>query len=74
MLTDPKVKLRGKACYNIAVAHELMGDLTKAKDYARRATAEFGNKLGEAYARQLAQRIVNEARAGEETERLSGAE
>ena len=73
MLTDPEVKLRGKACYNIAVANEVLGDLPKARECAERATTEFGNKWGKDYAAELDVRMKNEMRARMETEQM-GAE
>ena len=72
MLTDPKAKLRGKACYNIAVAYEVLGDLPKARDLALRATDEFGNKWGRGYAAELEVRMKDEARAKEERD-MTGA-
>ena len=70
MLTDPKVKLRGKACYNIAVANEVLGDLPKAQECAERATTEFGNKWGKGYAAELDVRMKNEMRARTESEQM----
>jgi len=66
MLTDPKAKLRGKACYNMAVAHEMMGDLSKAREVARRSTDEFGNKWGKGYAAEIEGRMKDEVRVQEE--------
>ncbi len=74
MLADPQVKLRGKACYNMAVAYEVMGDLPKARDLARRSGTEFGNKWGSGYAAELDVRMKGEARAAEERERIKGVE
>lgn len=73
MLTDPKVKLRGKACYNMAVAYEMMGDLPKARELALRSTEEFGNKWGRGYAAEIDARMKDEARAKVERE-LMGEE
>ena len=70
MLTDPKAKLRGKACFNIAVACERLGDLPKAREFALRATDEFGNKWGRGYAAQLEVRMKDEERARSERELL----
>lgn len=73
MLTDPKVKLRGKACYNMAVAYEMMGDLPKARELAQRSTDDFGNKWGRGYAAEIDARMKDEARAKVERE-LMGKE
>ncbi len=68
MLADPKAKLRGKACFNIAVAYESLGDLPRARAFAERATTEFGNKWGTGYAAELDVHITDEDRA--RTERV----
>lgn len=74
MLTDPKAKLRGKACFNIAVAYESLGDLPKAREIALRAANEFGNKWGTGYAAQLQVRMKDEDRARAERELIGQGE
>ena len=68
MLTDAKAKLRGQACFNIAVAYERLGDLPKAREFALRATNDFANKWGKGYAAQLEVRMKDEDRARSERE------
>ena len=70
MLTDPKAKLRGKACFNIAVAYEALGDLVNARVFALRSASEFGNKWGMGYAAELDVRMKDEERARSERELL----
>lgn len=68
MLADGNAKLRAKACYNLAVAHEIRGELALARDHALRATDECGHRSGRIYAAQLEQRMKEEVQARLESE------
>lgn len=56
--SDPKTL--GKFCFNLALAHEVLGDLAAAKNWAGRAYTQYGFKKGRAYARELEQRMMEE--------------
>lgn len=58
MVSDPKTQ--GKFCFNLALAHEVLGDLTEAKNWAGKAYTQFGFKKGRGYARELEQRMMEE--------------
>lgn len=47
-------------CYNVAVAHEILGNMTEAREWASRSYTHYGNKEGKIYLRQLDRRIANE--------------
>lgn len=50
-------KLAGRACYNMAIAAEVQGDIPAAVDWANRSYGEFGDKRGRDYARILKRRL-----------------
>ncbi|WP_235114401.1 DUF6340 family protein [Cyclobacterium qasimii] len=54
-------KTYGKLCYNISLGHEVLGDLLLAKDWAARAYTEYGFKAGRTYAKELEQRMMEDA-------------
>ncbi|MBD3626531.1 DUF6340 family protein [Cyclobacterium sp.] len=53
-------KTSGKLCYNVALGHEVLGDLLSAKDWAGKAYTLYGFKGGRTYARELDQRMLEE--------------
>lgn len=53
-------KDRGRMAYNIAVAYEVLGDLTQAKAWAQNAYSKYGNKTARTYAAQLQNRMNDE--------------
>jgi tetratricopeptide (TPR) repeat protein len=58
---DEKRKTAGRACLNIAVAYEVLGDTDKALEWAKKAYEDYNDKLGRDYAKILLrrQRIEN---------------
>ena len=53
---NPKAKLAGKACVNVAIIHEINGDLDQAIQWASKAWEDYGNKTGLEYLRTLKNR------------------
>lgn len=47
----------GRMAYNIAVAYEVLGDLSMARKWAQDAYTKYGNKQARTYSQQLAGRI-----------------
>jgi len=52
-----KAKIAGRACFNMAVYHEIKGDLETAREWAQRAYTDYNERRGRDYARQLERRI-----------------
>ncbi len=46
----------GKAAYNIALSHEVRGDLEKAMEWAQKSYTDFGNKSAKEYVGTIRQR------------------
>ncbi|NJO83791.1 MAG: hypothetical protein HC828_13990 [Blastochloris sp.] len=61
---DPKIA--GNACYNMALARELEGDLESALEWARKSYTKYNNKKGRYYANILQQRIYDQSRLDEQ--------
>jgi hypothetical protein len=61
-LDRASAKERGRLCLNIAVGHEVLGNLESAQQWAGRGYASYGNKRSRTYAQQLSQRIWDEQR------------
>ncbi len=59
-LSNAQKKEAGRLCYDIAIAHEVLGDLNAAKKWAQRAYAEYGNKKARNYSRLLDYRMAEE--------------
>lgn len=57
-----KNKDAGKLSYNIAIAHEVLGDLEAAKNWSGRAYVQHGNKKARTYHRALERRQEDELR------------
>ena len=57
---NPKAKIAGRACYNMAIINEINGDLDKALEWARKAYENYNNKLSLRYIRILEHRKANE--------------
>lgn len=51
-----KQKSAGRACLNIAVAYEVLGDTEKALEWAQKSYQDYGDKLGRDYAKTLLRR------------------
>ncbi|GLU43937.1 hypothetical protein Musp01_15610 [Muricauda sp. NBRC 101325] len=53
---DRSSKSAGRAAYNIAVAHEVLGNTDMALQWARKSYEDYGDKLGRDYAKVLLNR------------------
>lgn len=53
---DPKSKTAGRACLNMAVANEVMGNTLPALDWAKKSYEFYNDKLGRDYAKILLRR------------------
>ncbi len=53
---NPRTKNAGRACLNIAVAYEVLGNTIKALDWANKSYEQYNNKLGRNYANILRNR------------------
>jgi hypothetical protein len=58
--SNPKMKVAGRAHYNMAIISEINGDLDAAISWAQKAYSDYRNKLGLRYARILENRRYNE--------------
>ena len=59
-------KVAGRAAYNLALAHEVLGNLALAKEWAMRSYSDFNNKKGREYANILDRRIREENKLREQ--------
>jgi len=57
----PKRKTAGRACVNMAVANEVLGDTDNALDWARKSYEFYNDKLGRSYSKILLKRKNLEA-------------
>lgn len=55
---NSKEKIAGRAAYNMAIINEINGELDAALDWAQRAYADYGDKLGLKYVRILQNRKI----------------
>jgi hypothetical protein len=55
-------KAAGRACYNMAVANEVMGRLEDALTWARKASYDYNNKKARAYINEINRRIQDQRR------------
>jgi hypothetical protein len=62
-LTIASAKDKGKLCYNLAVANEVLGDYETAKKWITKSYVDFGNKKARQYSYMLDQRLRQEDRA-----------
>lgn len=53
---NPKMKVAGRANYNMAIINEINGDLDAALEYARKSYEDYNTKLGIKYVRILEDR------------------
>ncbi|HEX2970375.1 MAG TPA: DUF6340 family protein [Bacteroidales bacterium] len=53
---NPKMKVAGRAFYNMAIISEINGDLDSALNYARKSYEDYNNKLGIRYVHILENR------------------
>ncbi len=64
---DPKIA--DNACYNMALAEELEGNLEKALEWARKSYTAYNNKKGRYYANILQQRLRDQERLDQQMQR-----
>jgi hypothetical protein len=57
--TNHKMKIAGRANYNMAIISEINGDLETAKSWAQKSYEDYNNKLGLRYVRILENRQYN---------------
>ncbi len=57
-LNNPKSKVAGRACYNMAIISEINGDLEKALDWASKSYADYNNKEALRYINLLNRRLA----------------
>jgi hypothetical protein len=55
---NPKLKVAGRACYNMAIINEINGDVNSALSWAQKSYEDYNIKLGREYARILENRIA----------------
>ncbi len=65
--SDPKVK--GRALYNLALAHEVRGELYPARKLAKQAAIQLGTRHSRRYIRVLDYRISQRKRVSEQMQR-----
>jgi hypothetical protein len=59
-VNNPKAKIKGRACYNLAVGMELKGDLEQALEWASKANQSLNDKNSMKYLRDLEKRKSQE--------------
>ena len=59
-LNNPKGKLAGRACYNMAIISEINGDLETALDWASKSYADYGTKEALRYINILRNRMADQ--------------
>lgn len=62
-------KIAGYACYNMALAEEMEGNLEKALEWARKSYTKYNNKKGRYYANVLQQRLYDQERLDQQMQR-----
>ncbi len=50
---NPKRKIAGRACYNMAILNEINGDIDKAMEWAQKSYENYNNKLALQYVNML---------------------
>jgi hypothetical protein len=56
IIDQAKEKTAGRACLDIAVAHEVLGNTDKALEWAQKSYEDYNDKLGRSYAKTLLKR------------------
>lgn len=59
--TNPRPKIAGRACYNMAIISEINGDLDQAITWASRSYEQYNNKLALYYLNTLKNRVREKA-------------
>ena len=65
-IANARRKQAGNLCYNIAIGHEVLGNLDTAIDWAQRSWVEYREKRGMDYVRRLRARQSAEAEVQEQ--------
>jgi hypothetical protein len=60
------IKAKGRAAHNIALGHEVLGELPMAQVWAKRAFADYNNRKALSYSRELNIRMRNQQRLNEQ--------
>lgn len=68
-VNDRDSEVAGNACYNMALAEELEGNLEVALDWAKKSYTKYNNKKGRYYANILQQRIYDQQRLDEQMQK-----
>ncbi len=68
---NPKEKIKGRACHNLAVGMELNGDLVQAIEWAIKANQNFNDKSSLGYLKDLEKRRSQETIVKEQLAHLS---
>ncbi|MBD0258444.1 MAG: tetratricopeptide repeat protein [Cytophagales bacterium] len=67
-------KTAGKAAYNLAIAHEVLGHLDEARSWCQKAYATYGNKLARGYIYVLDRRIRDSQRLDDQMKSVANNE
>ncbi len=67
-LTNPKRKIAGRACYNMAIINEIDGNLVDAADWASKSYTDYKNKKALRYLNILKYRIQQNERLKQQTQ------
>jgi len=57
-VSNPNMKIAGRACYNMAIINEINGDLPKAIEWASKSYSDYNNKLALKYINILKNRLA----------------
>jgi hypothetical protein len=66
-VSNSKLKVSGRACYNLAIINEINGDLDKAIEWASRSYTDTRNKLALRYVNTLQYRVQRNLQLQEQT-------
>ena len=70
---NPKAKVAGRACYNVAIINEINGELEVALEWAQKAYGDYGDKRGLTYVRILEDRIARRAKLQMQLDQIEGS-
>ncbi|WP_273566644.1 DUF6340 family protein [Maribacter halichondriae] len=68
-VNNPKGKIAGRACYNMAIINEINGDLDAAIDWASRSYSDYGTNEALRYINILRNRVNDERRVDQQLSR-----
>lgn len=60
-INNPKMKIAGRACYNMGIINEINGDVDEALQWAQKAYEDYNIKLAREYSRILENRRMKRA-------------